>query len=148
MMDKLNKCMCLDKYASYAPTILRVWLGVIFLMHGWQKITVLGIQGVTGFLGSLHIPAPEVMAYILSYGELLAGILLIIGLCVHWASKFVVIVGIVAFVTVHMASGFYISGATYGYEYNILWALVGLSLIMTGGGELSLDKKMKKGGMM
>ncbi len=143
-------CMCMDSHSDYAPTILRVWLGVIFTLHGWQKIAEFGVENFAGMINAL--PMANVLAYVVAYGELIAGMLLIFGLFTHWAAKFAVVIGVFAFALVHMSSGFFIQGATYGYEYVVLWTLVAVSLVMTGGGALSLDsmmkdKMMKKSGM-
>ncbi len=36
------------KFASLGVTILRVVVGAVFLMHGQQKLFVMGFHGVTG----------------------------------------------------------------------------------------------------
>lgn len=149
MLSKLLNCACGEKWADWAPLILRVALGVVFLGHGYQKVFTMGMPGVAGFLGSLGIPLPGLMAYILAYGELIGGALLIVGLLTHWVAKFDVIVAIVAFLTVHVSKGFFISGG--GYEFIILIFAASVSLLITGAGKYSLDAvwlKKEKQSMM
>lgn len=142
MWNKLIGCDCASTWREWAPLILRVALGLIFAWHGYDKVFVKGMPAITGFLTSLGIPLPGVMAYILSYGELVFGILLILGLLTHWASKFAIVVAIVAFVTVHMSKGFSVSGG--GYEFIMLIFAAAFSLMITGAGKYSLDAMWRK----
>ena len=136
-MNKLLLCKCSDTWRDWAPLVLRVALGSVFAWHGYDKIFTTGLPGVSGFLGSLGIPLPEVMAYILAYGELIGGIFLIAGFLTHWVAKFDVIVAVVAFSTVHMSKGFSVAGG--GYEYIMRIFAAAVSLLITGAGKYSLD---------
>ena len=113
-VKKVLMCDCAGMYNDMAYAVLRVALGVIFLYHGYDKVFHMGVDGVAGFLGSMSYPLPLLMAYILSYGELVAGIMLIVGAFTHWDAKFAFVVGVVAWVTVHLANGF--SMQNMGYE--------------------------------
>ena len=42
--------------------ILRVVIGLIFVMHGWPKLAG-GIEGTAAFLGSLGVPLSGVVAW-------------------------------------------------------------------------------------
>lgn len=142
-MNILN-CTCTDKWGPYGPLVLRVVTGIIFAMHGYQKLTEFGLEGTTGFLASLGFPAAGVFAGILIAAELGGGILLILGLFTHWVTKILSVVAIVALFTVHISKGFFIAGG--GYEFIILILAASLSIMITGPGALALDKVMKKSG--
>src|SRR6188472_3775778 len=59
--------------------LVRLALGVVFVMHGWQKLAVFGHDGVTGMLGSLGIPFPGVNAVLITAAELGGGLALLLG---------------------------------------------------------------------
>jgi putative oxidoreductase len=135
---KVLTCDCAGMYNDLAYAVLRVALGVIFVYHGYDKVFTKGVEGIAGFLGSLGFPLPMLMSYILSYGELIAGLMLIAGAFTHWASKYALVVGIVAWVTVHLANGF--SAQTGGYEFIMLITAVSLAVMAFGPGKYSMDK--------
>lgn len=141
-MKKLLNCNCLGKYGAVAPLVLRVVTGIVFAMHGWQKLTVMGVGGVEGMLTALGFPMAGLFAVLLIAAELGGGILLILGLFSHWATKALVIVAVVALFTVHIKNGFFLG--TGGYEYILLILASSVSLLITGPGKYSLDAKMHK----
>lgn len=138
----ISNCGCIEKWGGYAPFILRVVIGLIFAMHGYQKLAQFGLEGTTGFLASLGFPAASVFAILLIAAELGGGILLILGLFTHWVAKILAIVSVVALFTVHISKGFFM--ATGGYEFIILILVATFSLMITGPGAFALDAKIKK----
>ncbi len=139
-MKNLMNCMCAEKWGAVAPLVLRVVVGVIFAMHGYQKLTMMGVPGVSGFLTMLGFPMPDVFAVLLIAAELGGGILLILGLWTHWTAKVLAFVSIVALATVHLSKGFFLPG----YEFILLILAASVSVMITGAGKYSLDHKMKK----
>src|SRR5712692_10875396 len=71
---------------SWGLAVLRVILGVVFLMHGGQKLFIWGFHGVAGFLGGLGIPFPAFSGVVLTVVELLGGAALVLGLLTRWAA--------------------------------------------------------------
>ena len=65
---------------SWAFTIFRVAVGVVFMSHGIQKFFVYGLHGVAGAFGSMGIPAPAVTSALVAVVELLGGAALILGI--------------------------------------------------------------------
>jgi putative oxidoreductase len=142
MMKKLLKCDCFAKWGAVSPLILRVVVGLIFVMHGWQKLTVMQVGGVEGMLNALGFPMAALLAPILIAAELGGGILLILGLFTHWSAKILAFVGLVALVAVHLKNGFFM--ATGGYEFILLIFVATVSVLITGPGKYSLDAKVHK----
>ena len=44
---------------------LRIVVGLVFLMHGWQKLFDLGLGGTTDLLGKLEIPLASFFAVVI-----------------------------------------------------------------------------------
>ncbi len=132
-------CACGEKWQDVAPLVLRVVTGLIFAMHGYQKLTM-GVPGVSGFLGSLGFPAPEVFAVLLIAAELGGGILLILGAFTHWVAKILAVVSLIALLTVHVTKGFFVSSG--GYEFILLLLAASVSLMITGAGKYSVDRNV------
>jgi putative oxidoreductase len=141
MLKKLLQCSCAEKWHPFAPFFLRIATGAVFLGHGWMKLTVMGLPGVTGMLGSIGFPLPEVFAVLLIAGEIGGGILLILGALTHWAAKVTAFIALVALLTVHLKNGFMGQG---GYEFILLLLAASVSLMITGAGKWSLDHKLFK----
>lgn len=140
-MHNLIDCQCASKWGGFAPLVLRVATGLIFALHGWQKLEM-GVPGVTGFLGSLGFPMPAFFAVVLIAAELIGGILLILGAFTHWAAKILAIVAVVALVSVHLPNGFFIANG--GYEFILLILAATVSVMITGPGKWALDSKLHK----
>jgi putative oxidoreductase len=62
----------------------RVLLALIFITSGFSKLT--GIQGTAGYIGSVGLPAPALLAVGAGLLELAAGIALVIGFKARWAA--------------------------------------------------------------
>ena len=136
-MRKLLTLSYLDCWSDHAPLVLRLAVGVIFAMHGWQKLQG-GLPGVTGLIASLGFPAPELFAVLLITAELGGGILLILGLLTRWTAVSLLIVSLVALFVVHLPNGFFAN--TGGYEYILMLLAASVSLMLTGAGKWSLDR--------
>lgn len=78
-MEKINNV--LDRIAAplnnIADWLLRVGLGIAFFLHGYGKLPI--SEGFVGWLGSKGVPMAETTAYLVAWGEILAGLGIIIG---------------------------------------------------------------------
>lgn len=132
-------------YASMAPItdlLIRIVLGVMFLMHVWGKFNAGAARIATGFGNNYGLPMPELFAYLAMGLELVGGACLIVGLFTRFfASALAVEMGI-AFLFAHLPKG-YAAGAG-GYEYVLLIGVCLLMIAMRGGGAYSIDAKIGK----
>ena len=69
-----------SRFASLAPLIIRVIVGVIMTAHGLSKLMGGPAAFGQGMLGQLGVPLPVLMGYVVTLVELGGGILLIVGL--------------------------------------------------------------------
>ena len=132
----------LGKYADAAPVILRVVVGLVFIIHGYGKLfgTMPGMDAWIGMLGSFGVPAPVFFGYLVAGIEFLGGIAVLIGLCTRLAALLLAAVMLVAIVLVHLPNGFYLPN---GYEFALVLLGANLALALRGPGKiLSLENKL------
>lgn len=129
------------KWDNLALLVLRVATGLVFFMHGWQKME-LGVGQVSSFLGSIQFPAPDAFAVLLIAAEIIGGIALILGAFTRLAAKITGIVALVALLVVHVDKGFFIT--TGGYEFVLLLLAACVAVLVMGPGKWSLDHKLIK----
>src|SRR2546425_1081002 len=109
-------------FANLGLLALRLTLGLVFLGHGAQKAFGSfggpGFAGATGFIGSLGLrPAPFWTALAVG-GELLAGLLFLLGLLTPVAGLLVLATMAVAIAKVHGPKGVFVQNG--GHQYNLL----------------------------
>ncbi|WP_051298783.1 DoxX family protein [Arthrobacter castelli] len=118
--------------------VLRVVVGIVAAMHGWQKIGQNTIAGTTKGFAQMGIPAADIIAPIVAYLELFGGIALIIGLLTRPVALLLTIVMAGALFLVHLPAGFY--AANGGYELVLMIGAAALALALTGPGRISIDR--------
>jgi len=91
--------------ARWAALPLRLMIGCGFLIHGYLKLGR-GVEVFAAALAGLHIPWPELMAWITVLVELLAGAAVLLGAFVSLSSVPMVAVLLVAMAKVHWQFGF------------------------------------------
>ena len=122
-------------------TAIRVVVGIVFLMHGGQKLFIWGFSDVAAFLGQLGIPAPMLASIIVTLVELLGGLALFLGLFTRWVAILLAIDMAVAILTVHLPNGFFLPE---GFEYPLTLLAANVSLALLGSGGASVDRFLEK----
>ena len=78
-MEKLNNL--LERAASplkdYANCLLKIGLGISFFLHGYGKLPI--SEGFVGWLSSKGISSASVVAPLIAWGEILAGLGILLG---------------------------------------------------------------------
>ena len=124
--------------ARYGVTLLRVVLGLVYIMHGYLALVTLGPSGMVAYQVKNGIPFPEIATWYLILAHGLGGIGLVLGIFPRWAALANVPVMLGAIVFVHLKKGFWAHQG--GYEYPLVLLLASLALAMTGGGALTLKR--------
>jgi putative oxidoreductase len=125
--------------SAWGLLLLRLAVGAVFVMHGGQKIFVMGPRGVAGFLGPLGFPLPLVAAIVLMSVEFLGGLALILGVFTRYAAALLAIVMLVAISVVHLKNGFFLPR---GFEFALTLLAANLALVLSGPGALALGGRV------
>lgn len=120
-----------------ATLVLRLAAGVVMAYHGWLKLP--DVSGFAGFVDSLGIPAPDLMAYVVTYLELLGGIALIVGLATRYVAALFAVEMVFTIVLVKLDVGLIAPDAGVGAELDLLILAIALSLVLLGAGRWSVD---------
>jgi putative oxidoreductase len=123
-------------FRQFGITLLRVAVGITFVMHGWQKVHDKGYGQVAQMTENLQIPQPKVAAALLMATELGGGALLVLGLLTRLAALPVAFAMFVAFWKVHRMNGFFLP---HGFEYTFVLFFAALALAFMGPGWLAID---------
>jgi putative oxidoreductase len=131
---------------DYTLTLMRLVLGVVFFLHGSQKM--LGWFGGFGFSGTmnfftsqLHIPA--VFAVLAICAEFFGGLGLIVGFLARIAAFGIAVNMLMAICMVHFPNGLFMNWygnqKGEGYEYHLLALALAIPIIIRGAGAFSVD---------
>jgi putative oxidoreductase len=129
---------------NWATIPLRIVLGVIFFAHGAQK--VLGSFEGPGLANFTGAPAPFNFMRpswfwmgAAAFSEFVGGILILLGLLTRVGAFFIACVMLTAIAGVHWPNFF---ANKRGFEYPLALFAIVLSLLISGGGSLSVDQAM------
>ncbi len=102
MFKSLSFCREKKQCVDLALLILRLTIGVIFILHGYGKLfgDAPGMTAFTGMVAQLGFPAPGLFAYAAAFSEFFGGIALILGIATELAAILISIVMLVALVGV------------------------------------------------
>lgn len=132
----------MKNYHEVGALILRVVLGITFLIHGVNKFQG-GIGNIAGWFDSIGIPG--FMAYVVALIELVGGIALIVGVGTRIVSTILGVLLLVATFKVKLAVGFLGNGQMAGYELDLSMIVIALYLVLNGSYLLSVDSFIKRG---
>jgi uncharacterized membrane protein YphA (DoxX/SURF4 family) len=122
---------------SFVPlTLIRVYLFFVFWYAGTGKID--NFDKFSGYLGTLGVPLPDILSWMIILIEAGGAALLLVGLFVRWMSVPLLIVMFFAGYLVHYQNGW--AHEANGIEFAAIYSLMILTLLCFGGGKyLSLD---------
>lgn len=125
-----------QRQLGVALLVLRLALGAVFIVHGGQKLFMMGPSGTAGMLMQMQIPAASVIGPILSVVEPLAGVGVLLGLFTRLAGLAIACDMLGAILTFHIHHGFFVP---MGIEFVMMNCVTGLALALVGAGRFSID---------
>src|SRR5688572_17373514 len=124
--------------AAIALLLLRLVMGVAFILHGWPKI-----QNPFGWMNAMGGSSiPSWLQGVAAFAEFGGGIALILGLLTPIAAFGLVCQMVAALLIVHLPQGHSFVASAPGqssYELPLVYLVMALSLIVLGPGKLSVD---------
>ncbi|MFH6936024.1 DoxX family protein [Flavobacterium sp. FlaQc-30] len=132
---------------SKTTIIIRLIIGAVFFSEGIQKFLFPTIRGA-GRFEKIGFPSPDFLGSFVGFFEILCGILLLVGLLTRLASIPLIIIMLVAFATtkaeVLADEGFW--ELLHGSRTDWAMLLGSIFLLITGGGNWSIDKILMRNG--
>ena len=123
--------MSMTKQYAWGLLLLRLVLGLSFAMHGYVKFSD-GIENTSSWFDSMGLPG--ILAYGVALLEVMGGLALMAGLATRLLSFGYIFVMLVAIIKVKFVSGF-----IGGYELELIFLTISLTLLLSGGGLYSID---------
>ena len=124
---------------DWALLAARVVVGIIFIMHGSQKMFgAFGGPGLEGVMGPQGPGGGGIVGLLVAIGEFFGGLGLLFGFLSRFSAAAIILIMLGAIALVHGKNGFFLSDR--GYEFNL--ALIGLALpiLIAGPGRFSLGR--------
>lgn len=119
--------------------LLRLSIGCLMLLHGIHKISN-GIGGIEGAMQGLGLPS--FLAYGVYVGEVLAPLLLIVGVCVRFSA--LMVIGTMMIASIVVTGGEIFALNNHGgwiVELQGLYLFGALAIVFLGSGKLALYKR-------
>lgn len=124
-----------SRMAPYAALLLRVALGIMFIAHSLLKAVVFTLPGTVQFFEQVGFPGWT--AYVVTFAELGAGALLILGIQTRWVALATVPI-LLGAASAHWPNGWVFSAQGGGWEYPVFWAVVMVVQALLGDGAHAL----------
>lgn len=125
---------------DYALLIIRLVLGVTFLVHGSQKM--FGAFGGPGLAAVVKMMGP--VGYLVAIGEFFGGLGILVGFLTRFSAAALTVIMLGAIFMVHLHYGFFMNWAGKqqgeGFEYHLLVIAMALALAIAGPGLLNLGR--------
>lgn len=121
-----------DRSQGIGTAVLRITMGLMFLIHVGVRLTVITWPVALTFFRSLGLP--DFMAYVVTATEACVGICLVLGLHVKMAALAGAVVLFCATVLVHFTNGFLFTNPGGGWEYPAFWTIALICQSLLGPG--------------
>lgn len=142
----LNKLIA--TYPTWFTLPIRLSLGAVMIAHGAQK--VLGSFNGPGFKTFIAGNTPFIFMRptwfwlgAAALSELIGGLFVALGLLTRVGAFFIACTMLTAAVGFHLSGGFF--AANSGYEYPLSLLAMALGLLISGGGQASVDRVLIEG---
>ena len=129
------KCDCKE----YAPSVLRLALGLVFIIPGLQKLANPAM--IAAMLQGMGFPAPTLLGWLVLLAEIIFGVAVLVGWKVKKTVWPLVVILAVALISVHIPAWMAAKPmALIGVLFHLLGIAALVSLYLSGPGAKSINK--------
>ena len=119
--------------------LIRIAVGGILFVHGWQKVTGSGLAGTSGFMAKHGFVPATGFAAAAIFLETVGAACLVLGLFTRvFAAAIAIEMAFIAFAVMIPRGGF------HAMEYTLMWGIICFAIALRGGGPYSLDRAIGK----
>ena len=129
----------MENAKTYLVPLGRILLSSLFIGAGWGKL--MNPSGTAGYFASYHLPAPDVLVWIVIIIELIGGLLILIGFQARWVALVLAIFCLVTGFAIHLPAGDLPN--MINFYKNLTMAGGFLYVVASGAGPVSVDHQMK-----
>lgn len=131
-----------EKFSPYSYALIRFAAGGVLVPHGIEKIVHNRAQGLATSIANHHLPAPLLLAWLAIFAESIAAVCVAIGLFTRLAALTILIEMTVIIAVFQWEFGYF--WTSRGIEFALLWWAILLAIFFRGGGEHSVDARLRK----
>ncbi|SIR20695.1 putative oxidoreductase [Aeromonas sp. RU39B] len=136
MLTLLRQCNALLDKPDLAKLLLRITLGGLLFFHGWHKVLA-GTGAIQGMLEAQGVPG--FIGYGVLIGEVVAPILLVLGILCRLSALSIFFTMIVAWLLVGTGKTFTLTPVgAWGIEDLVYYAMAALTVMLLGCGRYSV----------
>ena len=125
-----------------ALLIARIIVGVVFMVHGAQKL--FGAFGGPGLSAVVQMMGP--LGYLVTIGEFFGGLGLIVGFLSRFSAASLIVIMLGAIGMVHVKFGFFMNWMGNqpgeGFEYHLLAIAILLVILIAGPGRFAISRSL------
>lgn len=133
MLTTINRLL---DHPDFGKLVLRVSFAAMMFLHGWHKV-VHGIDGIAGMLSAQGLPAW--IAYGVYIGEVIAPILLILGILTRLSALTMLGTMVFAWALTGIPKTFTLTAVgAWGIEHMMVYFFAALAIMFLGSGRYSV----------
>jgi putative oxidoreductase len=139
--------------AGIGLALLRLALAVVFVAHGAHQLFGTlsgpgvgpgGLQNTAAQYAAMQLHPEFLLAVLASVTQLIGGVLIAVGVLTRWAAAALIAYLAIGVWKEHWRWGFFLNwidapGRGHGFEYSMVLIAALVCLMLTGGGEWSID---------
>ena len=127
----------MENAKTYLVPLGRLLMSSLFIWAGFGKLT--NPSGTTQYFASYHLPAPDVLVWIVIIIELIGGLLILVGFQTRWVALVLALFCLVTGFAIHLPAGDLPN--MINFYKNLVMAGGFLYVVAYGAGALSVDNR-------